>query len=385
VATITIGGTADVTMARFPALRGDSAVTTITFDGGTFRPYASSLTYMTNLTHAYLTANGANINVASGIDITIDQVLEDAPTKTGVLTKAGAGALTLSGANTYTGNTTVSDGTLEGAVASSIKGNVNVSAGVLKLSHTSAMDTAAALTLPASPSGNVNLNFSGTQMLGALVFGSTPQAAGTWGSLTSGAYHKNAAFTGNGLLQIGANNTPVAQNITLPSVQCGASARLEIIGGKSPPSDADSGDTLTVYSVQNPTANGGTAIITESGATILYTAPASGSSDTFTYTVTDGKSVSAPATVTVTSLTPGGGASPNVVAGPTYDSGTGKFSVTFAGIPNLEYTVEYAEGAPAPPWLKLKNITAGTNGLFLVEDTASQSPSRYYRTVYPSY
>jgi hypothetical protein len=59
--------------------------------------------------------------------------------------------------------------------------------------------------------------------------------------------------------------------------------------------------------------------------------------------------------------------------------------VTFAGIPNFEYTVEYAEGSAAPPWLKLKNVTAGTNGLFVVEDTASQSPSRYYRTVYPSY
>jgi len=88
VATITIGGTADVTMARFPALRGDSAVTTIT-SMAALPSYASSLTYMTNLTHAYLTANGANINVASGNDIVIGQALEDEPSQTGVLTKAG--------------------------------------------------------------------------------------------------------------------------------------------------------------------------------------------------------------------------------------------------------------------------------------------------------
>jgi hypothetical protein len=87
-------------------------------------------------------------------------------------------------------------------------------------------------------------------------------------------------------------------------------------------------------------------------------------------------------TVNVT-VTANNGGSPNVVSGPTYASG--KFSVTFAGIPGIEYTVEYAEGSPMPPWTKLTNLTAGANGLFVVEDTASASPSRYYRIMYPSY
>jgi len=61
----------------------------------------------------------------------------------------------------------------------------------------------------------------------------------------------------------------------------------------------------------------------------------------------------------------------NVVAGPTYADG--KFSVTFA-VSGVTYTVQYAEGSAAPPWNKLANYTAGTNGLFTVEDTATEYP-----------
>ena len=68
-----------------------------------------------------------------------------------------------------------------------------------------------------------------------------------------------------------------------------------------------------------------------------------------------------------------------------YDSGSGTFSVTFAGIPGVEYTVEYAVGSAAPPWTRLENVTAGSKGLFTVTDGPGLSGSRYYRTVYPSY
>ena len=107
-------------------------------------------------------------------------------------------------------------------------------------------------------------------------------------------------------------------------------------------------------------------------------------SDSYTYTISDGNGGTAIGTVNVI-VTSNNGASPNVVGSPTFDSGTGTFSVTFAGIPGYEYTVEYAVGSAAPPWTKLENVTAGDKGLFVVEDTAPQSPGRYYRTVYPSY
>ena len=107
-------------------------------------------------------------------------------------------------------------------------------------------------------------------------------------------------------------------------------------------------------------------------------------SDSYTYTISDGNGGTAIGTVNVT-VTANSGLSPNVVGGPTFDSGTGTFSVTFAGVPGDEYTVEYAVGSAAPPWTKLENVTAGSNGLFTVTDGPGLSGSRYYRTVYPSY
>jgi autotransporter-associated beta strand protein len=112
-ATILIGGTADVTLPAFPTARGSGSTATLTFNGGTLRPSAASAAYLSGLNNAYLTANGANFNVPSGKDITIAQTLEDAPAQVGILTKAGAGTLTLSGYNTYSGSTTVSGGTLQ--------------------------------------------------------------------------------------------------------------------------------------------------------------------------------------------------------------------------------------------------------------------------------
>jgi fibronectin-binding autotransporter adhesin len=116
-AVITIGGTADVTLPAFPTARGTGSTASITFDSttGTLSPAAPSAAYIPagTFTQAYLTANGAKLNVATGKDITIGQVLENATSQTGTLTKSGLGTLTLSGAtNTYTGMTSVTAGTL---------------------------------------------------------------------------------------------------------------------------------------------------------------------------------------------------------------------------------------------------------------------------------
>jgi hypothetical protein len=75
--------------------------------------------------------------------------------------------------------------------------------------------------------------------------------------------------------------------------------------------------------------------------------------------------------------------SPSIVVPPAYDSGSGTFSVTFAGIPNYTYSIQWAP-SPMGPWTFLKTAAAGTDGLFEVTDTPSpQVSERYYRTVYP--
>ena len=113
VSAINISGSADVTLPAFPTARGTGTTATITFDGGTLRPAAPSAAYMGGLTSAKIKAGGAAFNVDGGRDITITQgLLADEVSTGGGLTKAGDGALTLRGTNTYAGPTLVNGGTL---------------------------------------------------------------------------------------------------------------------------------------------------------------------------------------------------------------------------------------------------------------------------------
>ena len=130
----------------------------------------------------------------------------------GTLTLAdshGGGKLILSVANTYNGITTVNSGTLDIAANASIAGNAMVNGGTLELDNASALPAVALLTLASTPAaGAVNLNFSGTQNIYALFFGTNAAAVGTWGAPGSGAANTSAAFTGTGILNIGNSHPP---------------------------------------------------------------------------------------------------------------------------------------------------------------------------------
>jgi autotransporter-associated beta strand protein len=111
--------------------------------------------------------------------------------------KAQAGTWKLTGANTYTGGTTVNTGTLE--ISGSIGGGVTNIGGTLTLDSNSALASTASLSL--SSAGSVNLNFSGAQPITALVIDGTPEPANsTWGAPGSGAQNQNAIFSGSGIL-----------------------------------------------------------------------------------------------------------------------------------------------------------------------------------------
>jgi hypothetical protein len=182
---------------------------------------------------------------------------------------------------------------------------------------------------------------------------------------------------------VGPNHAPVAPNLSL-NAQSGAGVRLEIIGGKNPPTDPDS-DTLTVTAVSSPTAHGAT--VTTDGSAVTYTALSTFTgADSFTYTVSDGNGGTALGTVNVTVTASISGQSPNVVS-TAYDSGTGTFSVTFAGIPGVEYTIERSPlPSPSYSWSKFENITAGADGMIVVTDgPGAPNDGRVYRTVYPAY
>jgi len=91
-----------------------------------------------------------------------------------------------------------------------------------------------------------------------------------------------------------------AANIAPTAVNDAASvlaSNAVVIDVRTNDTDPD-GDTLTVTAVSAVTG-GGTAAVSGGGATVTYTAPATGGSKMFTYTVSDGRGGTSSATVTV--------------------------------------------------------------------------------------
>lgn len=149
VSTINIGGTAVVTLPDFPTARGSGTTTTINFDGGTLKNSVASATYMNAqaATSAFIKVGGAQFDTTNG-SITITQnLLTHGSSLNGGLTKIGTNTLTLSGTNTFTGNTLVS-------------------AGVLKLGNTLALQNSAYNT--ASVNGGLDVTGFATPTLGGL-------------------------------------------------------------------------------------------------------------------------------------------------------------------------------------------------------------------------
>jgi autotransporter-associated beta strand protein/T5SS/PEP-CTERM-associated repeat protein len=102
-----------------------AATSTFNFNGGTVVALKSNAAFMRGLTNTYVKASGAVIDT-NGNDISIAQALLDGAGGGG-LTKNGAGALTLTAANTFTGSTAVNGGSL--VVNGSLAGGVAVAAG----------------------------------------------------------------------------------------------------------------------------------------------------------------------------------------------------------------------------------------------------------------
>ncbi len=98
----------------------------------------------------------------------------------GSLTKAGAGTLVLSGTNTYSGATVVSNG-------------------VLRLTQSQCLGTNAVVYLYSGATND--LAFTGTLTIDSLYMDGVRVAAGTWGSTSSSAARKNNTyFSGTGVL-----------------------------------------------------------------------------------------------------------------------------------------------------------------------------------------
>jgi autotransporter-associated beta strand protein/T5SS/PEP-CTERM-associated repeat protein len=128
-ATLTLGknstGNGTVTLnggtLTAPSIGGGAGSATFDFNGGTLHARASTSSFMQGLTNAIVQTGGAVIDTQS-FTISIAQPLLHDPTlgsaRDGGITKLGAGTLTLTGANTFTGNTSINAGQLIFAAAS---------------------------------------------------------------------------------------------------------------------------------------------------------------------------------------------------------------------------------------------------------------------------
>ena len=170
------GGTLSVPQVQ----NAPGATGNLYFNGGTLQATAASGDFLQSIgggtLHAYVQARGGVID-SNGNSITINQVLAhdpSDPTADGGLTKAGAGTLTLTGANTYSGGTTIGGGVLQFA---------NTTA--MPASGTVTVESGAALAVNAGGTNEFTAGTSGPGTIGGLLAGVGSRGAPV--SWTSGA------------------------------------------------------------------------------------------------------------------------------------------------------------------------------------------------------
>ncbi len=129
---------------------------------------AVTLTLNTPANQSYSgTIGGTDINGTAGNNL--------------ALVKRGSGTQTLSGANTYSGKTSVEEGTL--------------------ILDQAFLNNNADVQL--TPGATLQLDFAGTEIIDELLINGSPQASGTWGRIGHPtAAHTTSRITGDGLLQV---------------------------------------------------------------------------------------------------------------------------------------------------------------------------------------
>jgi len=189
------GGTLNITSGA-NVTSGTGRVTFTQFGLGAGTVQTTTLNPTTaNVTLVDVSKQNNNVSQTLGLggtstDNQVTGVISNGAVLTGANTisvlKSGSSTWTLSGANTYTGTTTVTGGIL------------TITQAVL----------ADAASVTVNTGGTLNLTFAGTDTVDRVFLDGVEQAAGTWGSLSSSATHKTALITGTGIL-LATNGAPV--------------------------------------------------------------------------------------------------------------------------------------------------------------------------------
>jgi autotransporter-associated beta strand protein len=202
--TLVLGGG---TLSAPSIVAGTGGTSSLYFDAGTLQATTGNAQFLAGLGGAYLRAGGATIN-SNGFAVTINQALQPDPalgaTPDGGLLKTGAGTLTLSASNTYTGGTTISAGALQLGDGSANNGSVQGN-----ISNQSALIFAnpSPQTYPGVISGGGNVTMMGPSTL--TLTGSNSYGGGTLVTAGVLATENSAAIPSGSLLTIGSSGSVV--------------------------------------------------------------------------------------------------------------------------------------------------------------------------------
>ncbi len=190
----------------------------------------SALTTFGNVFLSDVSGTGRTLVINGTGNATINGVVADfnGSGTAGTLSHGGTGTLTLNSANTYTGGTLMSGGLTianhDGAFGS---GSVQLSAANVTLTLQNGtlnnyIADSAAFSLFAGTDA-VNLNYTGTDVVNTLSVAGVGEAAGVYGSATSGAPNVIAEFNGTGTITV-LTSSAVPEPSTLAMIAIGAAS-----------------------------------------------------------------------------------------------------------------------------------------------------------------
>jgi outer membrane autotransporter protein len=256
-----------------------------------------------------LTVGGNNLST------TVSGVIQDGGSAGGTggsLVKVGTGTLTLTGANTYSGGTTISAGTLQlgnGGTAGSIAGNV-IDNAVLAFDRSDAVTFGGAI----SGTGSVTQIGSGTTILSGTntYSGGTTVSAGTLQAGSATGFSPNSEFTVNSILDLHGFNSTVGSLSGTGTV-------------------LNNGATAAALTAGNDNANSTFSGILQNGTSAL----ALTKSGTGTLVLTGANTYTGGTTIDAGTLRLGNGGTAGSITGNVSDNGVLAFdrsdSVTFGG------------------------------------------------------